>query len=54
MKTVPEMTQAVARANPMPSAFDGLPCASCYLAAALAAAAKAAATVDNGLALIGT
>lgn len=34
MKTVPEMTQAVARANPMSRAFDGLPCASCYMAPA--------------------
>lgn len=34
VKTVPEMTQAVAQANPMSSAFDGLPCASCYMAPA--------------------
>lgn len=34
VKTAPKMTQAVAQAKPMPSAFDGLPCASCYLAPA--------------------
>ena len=37
VKTVPEMTQAVAQADPMPSALDCLPCASCYLAPAPAA-----------------
>lgn len=34
VNTAPAMAQAVAQANPMPSAFDGLPCASCYLAPA--------------------
>lgn len=31
---VSAMAQAVAQENPMPSAFDCLPCASCYLAPA--------------------
>lgn len=34
VKAVPEMAQAVAQADSMPSAWDGLPCASCYLAPA--------------------
>lgn len=32
VNTAPAMEQAVAQANPMPTAFDGMPCASCYLA----------------------